>query len=274
MTIIRTIPLPDFGRPEARKASIFVYAPNMALAQATRIAPPIGWRADGMPVLQAVDDANLVLVRADLIAEGPRFEVGSPATVHTDDREYRVSLTSDCLTLWRLAGPFDAGAFDTLDMAVSAMERAVSAAKNGIELPETRDYLGLATSGYVNLTAFLENIWGPVPSGDYRVWKRSSLASTFVRSGIETDALFEIKGEDRFALWVNELPLQQLESSPRLVPARIPLQLRKGWNRLRIASAQEATREWGGRRWGFEARLLTPAGRSLSDLQISINRDA
>jgi hypothetical protein len=274
MTIIRTIPLPDFGRPEARKASIFVYAPNMALAQATRIEPPVGWRAEGTPVFRAVDGANLALVRADLIAEGQRFVVGSPATIHTDDCDYRVNLTSDCLTLWRLAGPFDAGAVDTLDMAVSAMERAITAAKNGIELPETRDYLGLATSGYVNLTAFLENIWGPVPSGDYRVWKRSSLASTFVRSGSETDALLEIKGEDRFALWVNEQPLRRLESSPRLVPARIPLQLRKGWNRLRIASVQDATREWGGRRWGFEARLLTAAGRSLPDLQISINREA
>ncbi len=266
MTGTVTIPPPDFGRAEARKASIFVYARDAKSARAAQIDPPRGWRIDGAPSMLDRDRAALAVLRADMVAEGVRFEIGSPARVRVDGLEHRLHLTSDCLTIWRLVGPIDGGEGDALETALSRMERTIVGKRDDLS---PRDYLELATSGYVNLTAFLENIWGPVASGDYRVWKRFALASTFVNSPETIDALLEIKGEDRFALWANERPLARLDHSPRLVPARIPLRLDKGWNRLRIASTQDATREWGGRRWGFEARLLTPDGAPLAGLQIA-----
>jgi len=181
-----------------------------------------------------------------------------------------IDLVSDCLTLWTLWGPCPFEEDDGL-IAFSAIDRTIVAgefvpASHPHLLQPVRSHLGLQCSGYVNLAAFLENVYGPVPSGDYKVYRRLAYAQAEVYSPKARDAVLELVGEDRFCGWMNGAPVLRTAARPIVQPARGVVRLNAGRNAVVIKAVQDGTREWGGRRWGFTARLRDTKGRTLRDL--------
>jgi hypothetical protein len=55
-----------------------------------------------------------------------------------------------------------------------------------------------------------------------------------------------------------------------MAPAIAPVTIVKGWNRLLLKVTQDATREWGGRRWGFYCRLLDADREPIGDLVFDV----
>jgi hypothetical protein len=113
---------------------------------------------------------------------------------------------------------------------------------------------------------FLENIYGPVPSGDYKVYRRIAYGSTRILSPVHRTARLALDGEDRFrASWNGS---ECLQTDRRTGGSSVVVEMREGWNRLIIKSSQDATREWGGRRWGMECSLRDLDGQPLRDVLV------
>jgi hypothetical protein len=257
----------DFGRPANDVAHIFYYTAIAARVD-IEVVPPPGWRVTENDSRHAMAP-GVAIGRAVLHATGTRFVCGSPARVigrRTGESETReIELTTDALTIWSLAGPIAVGDVDALDAQRDADARLL----DGSGDPEQtwRIHLGLQCTSYVNLTAFLENIYGPVPSGDYKVYRRMAYASTHIYSPVARDAQLGFTGEDRFIVWWNGTECMRTEAI-QLVPRTATVRLESGWNRVIVKSSQDGTREWGGRRWGFECTLRDNAGARLKDICI------
>lgn len=259
----------DFGRSDDQTAEVFYYTPDAA-AIPVRVIAPAGWRLARHEPRHAVTNA-VRIGKATLVGTGGPIEVGSPVRIimvgeageiDADSQELKIRITSDALTAWSLAGPI---AVDSLDALAAWPQLDVQYANHQESGAPWRLHLGLQCSAYVNLTAFLENIYGPVPSGDYKVYKRIAYASSFVYSPDECTADLHLVGEDRFVVLCNGAETVRTERANDPICAAVSLQ--RGWNRLLIKSSQDATREWGGRRWGFELRLLRSNGDRLEGLR-------
>ena len=261
----------DFGRSDDQTAEVFYYTPDAADV-AVRVIAPRGWRVAQHEPLHAVTD-QVRIGKATLVGTDEPIEVGSPVqiVVVSEDGEIdesepklKIGITSDALTAWSLAGPIAVATHDAL-----AARPELDAQYSNHEEPDApwHLHLGLQCSAYVNLTAFLENIYGPIPSGDYKVYKRIAYASSFVHAPVACSANLHLVGEDRFVVLCNGVEVLRTERSNEPIHAEVSLQ--RGWNRLLIKSSQDATREWGGRRWGFELRLLHSNGDRLQGLLAS-----
>jgi hypothetical protein len=258
----------DFGRPAGDVATLHYYTSLDWAVDGVQIHPPVGW-------VVADNDLNVATVgrmaigRATLVAQGTHMTPGSVVTISarhgatTQTRE--LSVSSDAVTAWSLLGPIPVPEGDALEALPHLDEDVLNGRPN---MPvEWRLHRGLQCSGYVNLTAFLENVYGPVPSGDYKVYRMIAYAATSIHSTVARAAHLELTGEDRFRVWFNGRECLRT-TSRQATAALVVIELQKGWNQIVIKSSQDATREWGGRRWGMECRLRDPGGRVLQDLLI------
>lgn len=261
----------DFGRSNDQTAEVFYYTPTSNDVE-VRVIAPRGWRLAQLEPLHAVTD-KVRIGKATLLGTDEPIEIGSPVQIvvagkgeEIDESEYKltIGITSDALTVWSLAGPIAVNAQDAL---ATLPELEAQYADDEKSDATWRLHRGLQCSAYINLTAFLENIYGPIPSGDYKVYKRIAYASSFVHSPIACKANLHLVGEDRFVVLCNGIEVFRTARSNEPIHAEVSLQL--GWNRLLIKSSQDATREWGGRRWGFELRLLHSNGDRLEGLLAS-----
>lgn len=269
-TITARVPPPDFARPDDANALVFWYDSSSEDAQ---LRPPVGWRVTecvGLSVPQGMPRIH----RAILEAGGPLHSVGAVVAIDRSGGagSERIAIASGDLTVWDLWGPIefdDADGLVALAEADGRIEAGTFAAEIDMPgLPVPRAHLGLQCTGYVNLAAFLENVYGPVPSGDYRVYRRLAYAVTALHVPAVTEATLELTGEDRFRAWINGALVIETKQRPIVQPARARVRLAAGWNRLALKCAQDGTREWGGRRWGFYARLVDDRGRPIEDLQL------
>lgn len=269
----------DFSRPANDEAVLFAYVRELPgeVPAAVGIDPPPGWEVTGVETLPA-GVGTPTIHRASLRATGGRFRVGSPAGLTLGMagavEHARLDLASDCLTLWTLWGPCPFDVPDGLD-AMPEIDRMVESGELSPDrvpegLPPRRGHPGLQCSGYVNLAAFLENVYGPVPSGDYKVYRRLAWAHAAVFVARPVGAVLEVTGEDRFRGWVNGREVLRSESRPIVTPARAAVRLAGGWNSIVLKAVQDGTREWGGRRWGFFARLRDTAGATLREVEMRL----
>lgn len=261
----------DFGRSDAQTAEVFYYTPAAADVE-VRVIAPRGWQLVQHEPLHAVTN-QVRIGKATLVGTDEPIEIGSPVQIvvvgmgekiGASEPVLKIEITSDALTVWSLAGPIAVNAQDAL---ATLPELEAQYAPDEKSDATWRLHRGLQCSAYVNLTAFLENIYGPIPSGDYKVYKRIAYASSFVHSPIACKANLHLVGEDRFVVLCNGIEVFRTARSNEPIHAEVSLQ--RGWNRLFIKSSQDATREWGGRRWGFELRLLNSNGDRMAGLLTS-----
>ncbi|MCC2675431.1 MAG: hypothetical protein K0R58_2378 [Ramlibacter sp.] len=258
----------DFGRSDGQTAEVFYYT-RAASGIQVQVHAPAGWKlAEHQPLHAMVQDRRIG--KATLVGTGGPIEVGSPVRLRAVSdagespaatEELKIRITSDALTAWSLMGPV---AVDAADALAAGQQLDARYADDEASSAPWRMHAGLQCSAYVNLTAFLENIYGPIPSGDYKVYKRIAYASSFVYSPDECAADLHLVGEDRFVVLWNGVEAVRSERANHPVLGRVTLQ--RGWNRVWVKSSQDGTREWGGRRWGFELRLIGSHGERLEGI--------
>lgn len=249
-----------------------------------QLEPPVGWAVTSGPTRLETGTRDLDAVRWTLAASGPdyvgasRVAVTLPSGRGQTASVLSAALTSECLVAWRIAGPLAYDASDLIEQP-HPIERQIdlgaSYAGAAGEAVSWRECTVLDCTGYVNLVGFLENAYGPIPSGDYPVRRRLAFATTFVFSPEEREALLELEGEDRFKVWLNGSLI--LATRERAYPPGVQsgIRLKTGWNRLLLKAAHDGAREWGGRRWGFYVRLRSRDGSIMADLRnASKARDA
>jgi hypothetical protein len=254
----------NVSRPTRSSAWVDAFVPSRSAGEASEsvtLHPPIGWTQSGDPVALTTGDGATSAMRWALEAIGPQYEGASEVVVAgTGVPPIVAHLTSECLGQWQILGlvPFDDGdLLDTSGAPEQALDlRATYPGRNG-ESVGWRKCSVLDCTGYVNLVGFLENSYGPIPSGDYKVMKRLAYCATWIHSGDARTIDLELEGEDRFKVWINGT-LALTTAGPSYAPGvRMSAALHEGWNRVLVKAVQDGGREWGGRRWGF---YLRPAG--------------
>lgn len=104
----------------------------------------------------------------------------------------------------------------------------------------------------------------------FRPWTRgvsvqgpaAACAQTEIHADQDADAALHLAWDDQLIVTVNDEPPLDLGSQPSFRRRAIPIQLRRGVNRLRLKLSNTKGQTWGA--WCFTCHVTRPDGRILS----------
>lgn len=277
----------DVSRPDPRSAVVYAYIEKDSIDEQVQVSwqidAPLGWRCvhSGRGTEKSPSGAA-AFASWKLEVDGSEFTPGSEVTVTAllDDGEgsgcnklrKSVQLTSEYQTHWHILAslPNDKGVgfdhpYDPETVTFPSLTVTYLAA-DGQPMSWQR-YDAFDCFGYVNLKGFTHAGKQPFEAELKEAKYGLAYAVGKVWSPEKRSACVELLGEDRFKVWMNGKLV--LLASDRLTfkPMRARVELKEGWNTMLIKSTQDATREWGGRSWGFYFRIVDEEGQVMKDLR-------
>jgi alpha-glucosidase len=274
----------DVSRPDLRTAVVYGYVEGVVDVCDTQIEwaikPPTGWEC--RPCLTSIGsippgvaDSTAWKLEATGNAFGPGSEVQVTALVKQSDGSDlslagTVNLHSQYNTHWYVLGalPGEEGkGFHRVYPVENESRLDYTAKYTGAagELVGWRCYDALDCFGYVDLRQAVAGGFGPL--GYYLAY-----AATEIWSPERRAVVFELLGEDRFKVWLNGELVILANQRPAFRPLRVSVELEAGWNTVLLKCTQDATREWGGRSWGFYFRTLDEVGNLVKDIKYATCR--
>ncbi|HHV62515.1 MAG TPA: glycoside hydrolase family 31 protein [Firmicutes bacterium] len=281
----------DVSRPGPRTAIVYAYIEKSSekgfmgdegTPVIWELSAPLGWRCSRLNIRPEETPVGVAAFAAwELEVEGDEFTPGSEATVTASlaggdggggqsKLSKTVQLHSKYHTHWYILGPLpgDGGAgFDRVYPPEMEEYLDVAATYEGVEGQAVtwRRYDGFDCFGYVNLRGITSERKEPWEIRRPEYWLAYAAGKVWSREA--RHAYIELLGEDRFKVWVNGELVILASDRPAFRPVRARVELRQGWNTILVKSTQDATREWGGRSWGFYLSIVDDEGRVMNDLR-------
>jgi len=164
--------------------------------------------------------------------------------------------TSDCVTLWQVAGPYQQQGknyADLFDIAF-APETGDAASVHWQDLPVSANP---AQSWKMDLLQAL--------GGQQRV----AYARTWIHSPKEQNVRMEIGSDDGLKVWLNDRLVHADNTARPLQPGSdvVDVTLKQGWNRLLLKVTQNSEA------WEFCLRFAQPSGEPVAELRASTSPD-
>lgn len=277
----------DVSRPDPESATIYAYIEKDCIDEQAKVNwhldLPLGWRCvEEKSCTEDSPPGTAAFAIWELKVDGTEFTPGSEVTVTARLADSKgkqktrlsksVQLTNEFHTHWYILGPLpgDEGAgFDKAYPPETGDSLDLAASYEGIdgEPVSWLRYDGFDCFGYVNMREITSH--GKQPWELRQPTHCLAYAWGRVWSPEDRHVTVELLGEDRFKVWLNGQLVVLASDRPAFRPVRARVALKQGWNNILIKSTQDATREWGGRPWGFYFRIVDEQGQVLKDLRYS-----
>ena len=221
----------------------------------------------------SVEPDEIRIVRFRLYPVGPAHaasgSVKALIRAAEEQRTLEIPLGSGWASWWKILGPFKPAGPEVFD--------AVYPPETGGKLAEPDPDTGLKLVrfesfecfGYVNLEKVFEpkDITALVKgTPEYKL----CYASCTAYSPESKECFFQLMGEDRFKVWINDR-LAAIVHECVARPAEFSAHLDKGANRVLVKCTQDAHREWNDRAWGFYFRFSGDGHGPLSDITYALD---
>jgi len=221
----------------------------------------------------SVEPDEIRIVRFRLYPVGPAHaasgSVKALIRAAEEQRTLEIPLGSGWASWWKILGPFKPAGpegFDAVYPPETGGKLAEPDPDTGLKLVRFESF---ECFGYVNLEKVFEpkDITALVRgTPEYKL----CYASCTVYSPESKECFFQLMGEDRFKVWINDR-LAAIVHECVARPAEFSAHLDKGANRVLVKCTQDAHREWNDRAWGFYFRFSGDGHGPLSDITYALD---
>ena len=233
------------------------------------ISMPPGWQNKSKEQVKFNLDPNSIkTLEFTLQPISNSFTVNSIVviTVSTNlkKEEKKIQLGSGWATWWKLAGPYKVNKLEDFNK-IYLPEKLLKIDKSNIEPGiSVNSYIDFNCFGYVNIDKSLgekDLIIQTIENPEYQI----AYGSCYIKSPEDRECFMQIKGENRFKVWINKR-LTAIVEDCIARPVEYHVALKRGKNHVLIKCSFDARKEWNDRAWGFYFRFLNEKRGPLDDI--------